>query len=57
MNQRLRARRAVRVLEDADTPAAREVLEGLAGGEPGAWLTETAAEALRRLRARDGDAR
>jgi WD40 repeat protein len=48
----LRAIRAVEVLEYIATPAAREHLRVLAGGQPGAELTTAAAEALRRLEKR-----
>jgi roadblock/LC7 domain-containing protein len=42
--------RAVGVLEQIATPAAREVLAALAGGAPGARLTAEARQALERLR-------
>ena len=45
----LRALRAVEVLEQIATPAARELLRTLAGGAPGATLTHAAADALKRL--------
>jgi RNA polymerase sigma factor (sigma-70 family) len=45
----LRALRAVEVLEQIATSAAREHLKALAGGAPGATLTRAAAEALKRL--------
>jgi WD40 repeat protein len=48
---RLRAERAVEVLEYADTPAGRAVLKGLAGGAPAARLTADATAALARLAA------
>jgi WD40 repeat protein len=44
--------RAVQVLELANTPAARRVLEGWAGGLEGAWLTTDARAARARLRSR-----
>jgi RNA polymerase sigma factor (sigma-70 family) len=46
----LRAIRAVEVLEQIATPAAREHLKTLAGGAPGATLTRAAADALARLK-------
>jgi WD40 repeat protein len=46
---RLRAFRAVEVLEVIDTPAARRLLERLAGGAPEARLTREAHAALDRL--------
>jgi hypothetical protein len=45
----LRALRAVEVLEKAGTPHARKLLEAIAGGAPGAQLTEDALLAVRRL--------
>jgi RNA polymerase sigma factor (sigma-70 family) len=45
----LRAFRAVEVLEHIATPAAREHLKTLAGGQPGAEPTVAAAAALKRL--------
>jgi RNA polymerase sigma factor (sigma-70 family) len=45
----LRAIRAVEALEHIATPAAREHLRVLARGQPGATVTQAAAEALRRL--------
>jgi WD40 repeat protein len=45
---RLRAVRAVEVLERIGTPQARQVLEALATGDPGAILTSSAREALER---------
>jgi RNA polymerase sigma factor (sigma-70 family) len=46
--ERLRARRALEVLERAGTPEARRVLQALAGGAPGAWLTRDAKACLGR---------
>jgi RNA polymerase sigma factor (sigma-70 family) len=48
----VRESRAVAVLEAVDTPAAREVLGRLAGGDPYARLTREAAAAVKRLGAR-----
>jgi WD40 repeat protein len=48
----VRARRAIGVLERIGTEQARRVLEGLAGGAPGAPETEHARAALRRLTSR-----
>jgi hypothetical protein len=48
----LRQLRAVEALEWVGTPAARQALEHLAGGAPGATLTRAAAAALHRLRQR-----
>jgi hypothetical protein len=42
---------AVRALEWAGTQEARKILDSLAAGSPGIFLTEQAAEALRRLKA------
>src|SRR5262249_36713347 len=47
--EELRRRRAVEVLERVGTPQARELLEKLARGAPGALLTRDAEGALRRL--------
>jgi WD40 repeat protein len=47
--ERLRARRSVRALECAGTAAARQALEALADGAPGARLTRDAKAAVRRL--------
>ncbi len=47
--ERLRTGRALQALEQIATPAARRVLEGLARGCPGSWLTEEAGLALRRM--------
>jgi hypothetical protein len=41
--------RALLVLEQAGTPEARQALEKLAAGAPGAWLTQEAKAALARL--------
>jgi hypothetical protein len=49
---RLRAVRALQVLEGAGTPQARRILKGLARGAPDAELTQEAAAALRRSRGR-----
>jgi hypothetical protein len=46
--QRLRAYRAVEVLELIATPEARQVLQALAGGAPDALLTTSAQAALKR---------
>jgi hypothetical protein len=51
--ERLRALRALEVLEYTDTPAGRDVLKALAGGSPSARLTQEAKAALDRLRAAD----
>jgi hypothetical protein len=53
--EQLRTRRALEVLERAGTPEARRVLETLAGGAPGAWLTLDAKAALARLAKRPRD--
>jgi hypothetical protein len=45
----LRQSRALLALEYADTAEARKLLEQLAAGAPGAWLTEVAHSALSRL--------
>jgi HEAT repeat protein len=47
--ERLRALRALEVLECARSPETGKVLEGLAGGRPGAWLTRQAKDSLERL--------
>ena len=47
--ERLRAWRALEVLERAGTPEARRMLQALADGAPGAWLTQDAKSALNRL--------
>jgi hypothetical protein len=45
----LRRLRAVEVLEQIGTPAAREQLKALAGGAAGATLTRAAADAVKRM--------
>src|SRR5206468_4023689 len=50
VGSRLRGVRAVEVLERMATPAAREGLAELAGGDPDAWLTREAKAALERSR-------
>jgi hypothetical protein len=47
--EQLRARRSLEVLERADTPDARRLLETLSAGAPGAWLTSDAKACLARL--------
>jgi hypothetical protein len=47
--ERLRALRALEVLELARTAASGRILEELAAGQPGAWMTQQARAALRRL--------
>jgi WD40 repeat protein len=47
--EQLRARRALAVLERIGTPEARDLLRKLAGGAPGARLTQEAKDALKRL--------
>jgi hypothetical protein len=49
---RRRAVRAVEVLEQRNTPAARELLESLTKGEPNGWLAQEARESLRRMAGR-----
>ena len=48
--ERLRAGRALVVLEQVGTAAARQVLGGLARGSPDAWLTQEARNAMERVR-------
>jgi HEAT repeat protein len=50
--ERLRALRAIEVLEYAGTAEARKQLKELAGGVEGAWLTQQARAALDRLERR-----
>lgn len=50
--EQLHALRAVEVLEHIGTPPARRVLERLAGGAPGALLTDEATASLERLSGR-----
>src|SRR5262249_31532171 len=50
----LRASRAVEALERIDTPEARQLLETLARGAPGARLTREAKTSLERLTRRTG---
>jgi hypothetical protein len=45
----LRAWRALEAVEQIGSPEARQLLEALAKGAPGAWLTEEAKAALKRL--------
>jgi len=47
--EELRTWRALQSLERIGTPEARQVLEALAKGAPGAWLTEESKAALQRL--------
>jgi hypothetical protein len=47
--EELRQVRTIEVLERIGTPEARAALSGIAGGAPGAWLTEQAALAVKRL--------
>jgi hypothetical protein len=49
---RVRYLRALEVLAAADTPAARKLVEGLAGGAAEVWETEAARQAVRALPAR-----
>jgi RNA polymerase sigma factor (sigma-70 family) len=53
--ERLRCSRGLEALELAATEGARRALEELAGGAEGAWLTEEAKAALRRLAGRSGE--
>jgi hypothetical protein len=46
---RLRDHRAIQALEHIGTPAAKDLLEALAGGAPDARRTEEAKAALRRM--------
>jgi len=46
--ERLRAYRAIEVLERIGTPEARQVLQALSEGAPGALVTTSAKEALKR---------
>ena len=48
----LRAARAVTLLERLGTPEATALLEKLAQGAPGAWLTEDARASVKRLEKR-----
>ncbi len=50
--ERLRAHRALQVLEHIGTRQAKEVLQTLAAGEPNAWRTKEAKGALHRVSAR-----
>jgi hypothetical protein len=50
----LRTRRILEVLERAGGDDAKGMLKELAGGAGGAWLTEEAKAALKRLEARQG---
>jgi hypothetical protein len=50
-----RQQRAVAVLEILGTPEARRLLERLAGGAPGAWLTYQAQEGRQRLEERQAE--
>ena len=52
--EELREWRALEVLERIGSTQARGVLEGLAKGAPGTWLTEEASAAVERLRRRQG---
>jgi WD40 repeat protein len=49
---RLRQLRALEVLEATGTPEARQLLEKIVGGAPGAWLTRQARATLERLQKR-----
>ncbi|HEY7427195.1 MAG TPA: hypothetical protein VH682_23375 [Gemmataceae bacterium] len=50
--ERLRMSRALEVLEHIGTREARQLLEALAGGAPGAWLTREAKASAQRLERR-----
>src|SRR5262249_13528840 len=54
LGDRLRGLRAIETLEQIGTPAARQLLEKLAGGAAGAMLTREAHAALTRLERRAG---
>jgi hypothetical protein len=51
VRQQVRGRRAVEVLEWMNNPAARQLLETLAGGAPAASLTQEAMTSLSRMHA------
>jgi WD40 repeat protein len=53
-SEALRSLRGAEVLGQVGTPEARRLLEALAGGEPGAWLTREAQAVLKGLGARPG---
>jgi WD40 repeat protein len=53
--RRLQIVRAVKALEQHGTPAARTLLRRLAGGTPGAWLTQASLAALQRLSKRPAE--
>src|SRR5262249_6562561 len=46
---RLQQLRALELLEQMDSPKARQLLEALAAGTPEAWLTQEAQKILKRL--------
>jgi hypothetical protein len=50
--RRVRATRALEILETLGTPAAIEVLQDLSGGAPEAWLTREAKASSERLKGR-----
>jgi hypothetical protein len=52
---RLQVLRGLEVLEHAGTPQARQVLDKLARGASGAWLTQEATAAVERLARRAGE--